>query len=112
MKGLTIPVSIPLENHLVACSSSTKWVARNQGLNLSSLKQIPQFVFELNSVRFHYEVGVVNRIQDSRTVVLDDKSKVLPPEQDLSTKLEMRFEVCGWSTPSPEAYSGIGALDA
>ena len=67
-----------------------------------SLDQLPQAVKTLSSGGFQHRVGVVTKILDQTTVILDGKLRVVFPEFDSSVRTGTRYEVRGWVSRSPK----------
>jgi endonuclease YncB( thermonuclease family) len=105
-EGLALTVSVPPENRLVRCLTSSEWNARKSRLGVWSLGQLPESAKTLASGGFQHRVGAVTQIIDKTTVILDGNLRVVFPKADPEIKLGVRYEVRGWISRSPKAVRG------
>ena len=105
-EGLALTVSVPPENRLVACLTSTEADARKSRFGVWSLGQLPESAKMLTDGGFQHRVGAVTQIIDTTTVILDGNLRVVFPEADPDIQLGARYEVRGWVSRSPKFLRG------
>jgi endonuclease YncB( thermonuclease family) len=102
-EGLALTVSVPPENRLVACLTSTEWDARKSRIGVWSLSQLPEPAKTMAEGGFQHRVGVVTQVVDTTTVILDGNLRVVFPKADPGVTVGVRYEVRGWVSRSPKS---------